>query len=355
MHQIVSGGGVQGAQVIEDIEVGLSEEGIAPEDPTLPSGGAALSDAQPTELSALSLANLLSIASGMLGDTGDQIAAVRDSVSLFSQVQSLSTVNTDLVQSSKCTFDNLEQSSQTSVEVFSTISSAKKSALCGVTPTSSCGHHTSGHLLSASSSIYASKWGCRHASNSRISQVAAVMSMVGAVNRMGNLVSQVLEDSLMPTGPLPSTNTTNTNYYMLAYQNLVSDTTLSMEVRSFMGVHILDKHQENICMMYMTVMDSALHCSIAKLLFDQSFPQGPSPTPSTSSLVPPAASFSTPTLSSGSSIPRPSSVPGLSSFTPSSSFLSGAQPSPCTAFDLDAFLDWSNFDAAGGGSNIMNN
>ena len=94
------------------------------------------------------------------------------------------------------------------------------------------------------------------------------MSMAGAVNCMGNLVGQVLKESPMPTTPLPSTDA-STDYYILAYQNLAVDTALTMQVRSFMGMQILNKDQENICMMHATISDSALHCNIAQLLFDQ--------------------------------------------------------------------------------------
>jgi len=213
MHQIAPEGGAQGAgthrgtQAVQDVDVIGGEEDIEAGDTDHQSRSAPLPNAEGDASTAgLCLENLLSIASGITSeDPGKQIAAVRDSVSLFSQVKSRvtsSTVNTDSFQGSKRTFDDLEQSSQTSLDPPCTIPSVKKGPLRGATPVSSRGRRTSGRVSTIASSAHPSKRGRSNPSNSsKISQAAAVMSMAGAVNRMGDLVGQVLEDSPTPATP----------------------------------------------------------------------------------------------------------------------------------------------------------
>jgi len=115
MHQIAPEGGVQGAgthqgtQAVQDVNVIGSEEDIETGDTDHQSRSAPLPNAEGDASTAgLCLENLLSIASGIMSeDPGKQIAAVHDSVSLFSQVKSQVTssiVNTNLFQGSKhCT------------------------------------------------------------------------------------------------------------------------------------------------------------------------------------------------------------------------------------------------------------
>ena len=234
MHQIAPEGGAQGAgthqgtQAVQDVDVIGSEEDIEAGDTDHQSRSAPLPNAEGDASTAgLCLENLLSIASGITSeDPGKQIAAVRDSVS-FSQVKSRvtsSTVNTDSFQGSKHTFNDLEQSSQTSLDPC-TIPSVKKGPLHGATPVSSRGRCTSGHVSTIASSAHPSKRGHSNPSNSsKISQAATVMSMAGAVNRMGDLVGQVLEDSPTPATPPPSIPTPCTDYSMKAFNNLAKDT-----------------------------------------------------------------------------------------------------------------------------------
>ncbi|KAL4080452.1 hypothetical protein J3A83DRAFT_4408790 [Scleroderma citrinum] len=227
--------------------------------------------------SALSLNNLLSLAHGITStDAGEQADTICDSISLYSRVKShtpSSTVNTDSLQSMKCTFDIVEESSQTSWNLTSPtqffksptlheVTSTSSQGQCGVTPASLLGCHTgTDHQSVVSSSIHASKWGCMSGSSTRISQVAMVMNMVGAVNQMGDIIGNAL-------GP-PSAEPPSTDYLVMAYQNLVNDTTLTMPIRLFMGLLFLNKTQEDVHKMYAMILDSMLCCSIAQSLFDQ--------------------------------------------------------------------------------------
>ncbi|KAL4078019.1 hypothetical protein J3A83DRAFT_4186264 [Scleroderma citrinum] len=143
----------------------------------------------------------------------------------------------------------------------------------GVTPTLSLGHCTGmDHQLVVSSSIHASKQGCMSGSSIRISQVAVVMNMVGAVNWMGNIVGNALRP--------PSAEPPSTDYLVMEYQNLVNDTALTMPIRSFMGLLFLNKTQEDICKI------------IAQSLFDQRAQHSVSSLSDTSFSGPPEISHS---------------------------------------------------------------
>ncbi|KAL4066490.1 hypothetical protein V8B97DRAFT_2009858 [Scleroderma yunnanense] len=250
----------------KDVASQSDKDDIQLDDPTSPtnptsfshlniSEGASLSDVQAMTdcTSTLSLDNLLSLAHRITStDTGEQADTICNSILLYSRVKShtpSSTINTDSLQSAKCTFDVVEESSQTSWNLtspaqsfksptFHKVMSTSSQGWCGVTPASLLGHHTGmDHQSVVTSSIHASKWGHMSSLSTRISQAAAVMNMV--------------------------------DYSVMAYQNLVNDTTLTMPIRLFMGLLFLNKTQEDIHKMYAMISDSVLCCSIAQLLFDQ--------------------------------------------------------------------------------------
>ncbi|KAL4078791.1 hypothetical protein V8B97DRAFT_2067841 [Scleroderma yunnanense] len=369
MHQIAPAGGMQGAgtyQGMQNIASQSDEDDIQLDDPTSPtkptsfshlniSEGASLSDVQAMTdcTSTLSLNNLLSLAYGITStNAGEQAEAICDSVSLYSRVKShtpSSIINTNSLQSMKCTFDIVEESSQTSWNLTSPSQSFKSPTLHevtstsswgqhGATPASLLGHHTGmDHQSVISSLIHASKQGHMSGLSTRISQAAAVMNMVGAINRMGDIIENAL-------GP-PSTEPPSMDYLVMAYQNLVNDTTLTMLIRSFMGLLFLNKTQEDVHKMYAMISDSTLHCSIAQLLFDQRAQCSASSLSGTPFPAPPKVSHL-------AAIPPPSPIAGPSVPDPLLSGPLGVHTGPDSPFNLDAFIDW-DVDlgtAEGGGS-----
>ena len=220
----------------------------------------------------LSLDHLLSIAAGIAsGNVGEQVAAVNDSVSLFFKVQSQVpsiTAKSSLFCGGKHTFDDMEDTSQTSV--YSSMAPSLKQPPTRVATTMSSKSRRSSTCPSSASSFPVSK---RSRATSKFFQVAAMMSVVGAVNRMGDLIGQALKDPAIKqadvTAPLPPPGRGGTDYQVMAYQNLMKDTDLPIPVRSFMGLLIFDKGQESIHTMYATISDSALRCNIAQLLYNQ--------------------------------------------------------------------------------------
>ena len=157
------------------------------------------------------------------------------------------------------------------------------------------------------------------------------MSMAGAVNRMGDLVGQVLEDSPTPATPPPSIPTPSTDYSTKAFDNLAKDTSLSMEMRSFIGALFLRDDQEKFLRMYAVMSDGPLRHGIAQRHYE---------------LAQRGSSVAT----AAAPLPGPSSISpssGLSLFSPPD-----AQPDLSTPFDPNSFLNWGADFGTGGGDGM---